>query len=52
MTTRLVVAYALIALLVLAAAGIAWWNVHHSRPRTEARQRARRRAAQRLRDER
>jgi hypothetical protein len=52
MPTRLIVAYALIALLVLTTAGIAWWHSYHSRPRTEARQRARRRALQQRRNER
>lgn len=41
MTTRLIVAYSLIALLVLAGAAAVWWNVYHSKGRTEARRSAR-----------
>lgn len=41
MTTRLVIAYSLIALLVLAGAAVVWWNVYHSTRRTEARRQAR-----------
>lgn len=48
--TRLIVAYALIALLVVAGAAVVWWNVYHSRQRVEERERARRRAAERTRD--
>ncbi len=40
---RLVIAYLLIALLIAAGAAVAWWNVHYSQHRTEARLRARRR---------
>lgn len=46
--TRLIVAYALIALLIVAATGIAWWSVHFSNERIDARKEARRRAARRL----
>lgn len=48
--TRLIVAYSLIALLALAATAIAWWNIYHSQPRTEERERIRRRAADKARD--
>ncbi len=51
MPTRLIIAYALIALLVLTAAGIAWWKVHHSRERVEERAGVRRRAANSALDE-
>lgn len=51
MPTRLIVAYALIALLLVVAAGIAWWKVHHSRERVEERAKARRRAAHSALDE-
>jgi hypothetical protein len=51
MTTRLIIAYSLIAAMVFAAAAIAWWAVYHSRERTEARRRLTRRAmSERLRD--
>lgn len=43
--TRLIVAYALIALMVLAVAGVVWWQVRHSPRRVEEREQARRRAA-------
>jgi hypothetical protein len=38
---RLVTAYGLIALLVLAAAAFAWWRAHNSRERRDARARNR-----------
>jgi hypothetical protein len=41
----LLIAYSLIVLMVLLAAGTAWWKIHHSRHRTEARQRAFKHAA-------
>jgi hypothetical protein len=50
MTERLMIAYGLIALMIVALAAIVWWNLYHSYPRKEARERARRRAAERLRD--
>ena len=43
MPARLLIAYLLILLLVSGGAGILWWNIYHSRTRTDARERARRR---------
>lgn len=48
--TRLLVAYGLIAVMVLAAATIVWWKARQSPRRIEARKRARRRAAYRAHD--
>jgi len=45
MPTRLLIAYLLIVVLAGGAAVAIWSNVHHSRRRTEARQRARMRVA-------
>jgi hypothetical protein len=45
MLTRSLIAYLLIVLLVAGAAAVVWWNVHHSRDRTIARQKARHRDA-------
>lgn len=41
MTTRLVIAYGLIALLMLAAAALAWWMSHNSRRKRDERARHR-----------
>jgi hypothetical protein len=43
MQTRLLIAYLLILLMVAGGAGVLWWNLYHSRERTYARERARRR---------
>jgi len=51
MPTRLLLAYAIIALLVLAGAAFAWWTAHNSRERRDARAKARLAARYRLRDE-
>ena len=50
MSTRLIIAYTLIAVMVLAAAAIAWWSAYHSRERTEARRLVRRAKREQLRD--
>jgi len=42
---RLVVAYGLIALLILVGAATVWWLIHQSHARVEARRQARRRDA-------
>lgn len=39
MPDRLIVAYSVIALMALVAGAVIWWNIHHSRRRTEARRR-------------
>lgn len=51
MTSRLVIAYSLIALMVLAAVAVVCWNVYHSSRRTDARRRARQAEYFRKRDE-
>ena len=51
MPTRLLVAYAIIAMLVIAGAAFAWWSAHNSRSRRDARARARLAERYRLRDE-
>ena len=51
MPARLLVAYAIIALLVLAGAAFAWWTAHNSRSRRDARARTRLAERYRLRDE-
>ena len=38
---RLVIAYGLIALMVLAAVGLAWWRAHNSQRRRDERARSR-----------
>ncbi len=50
MTDRLMLAYGLIFLMIVVIAAIVWWNVYHSYPHKEARERARRRAVDQLRD--
>jgi len=47
MTDRLMIAYGLMLLMALAAAGAVWWNVYHSHERTLARRRARQRQSER-----
>lgn len=47
MPTRLVIAYGLIALMVLAAAGLVWWRSRNTQRRRD--ERARRRLAERYR---
>jgi predicted negative regulator of RcsB-dependent stress response len=51
MTFRLIIAYSLIALMVLAAVAVVCWNVYHSSRRTDARRRARQAEYFRKRDE-
>jgi hypothetical protein len=52
MTTRLLVGYALIALLVLATAAAIWWKTYYNSPRrVHARARARHTKRLRRRDE-
>jgi len=51
MPTRLVLAYAILAMLVLAGAAFAWWTKHNSRDRRDARARARLAERYRQRDE-
>lgn len=51
MPTRLVVAYGIMALMVLAGAAFAWWTVHNSRSRRDQRARARLAERYRLRGE-
>jgi hypothetical protein len=48
---RLVVAYGLIGLMVLAAVAWAWWRARNTHPRREARERARLAEHYRRRDE-
>lgn len=40
MTTRLIIAYSLIALMVIVAAAMIWWKAYHSTRRVDARRRA------------
>lgn len=47
---RLILAYALIVLMILVAAGIAWWSIYYSDARIEKRKAARRRVARRPND--
>ncbi len=51
MPTRLLVAYGLIALPVLAGAAFAWWTAYNSRSRRDARARTRLAERYRRRDE-
>jgi hypothetical protein len=51
MPTRLVIAYGLIAVMLLAAAGFAWWRARNTHERRDARARARQAARYRVRDE-
>ena len=51
MPTRILLAYAIIAVLVLAGAAFAWWTRHNSRDRRDARARARLAERYRVRDE-
>jgi hypothetical protein len=51
MPMRLVVAYGLIAAMLLIATAIAWWSRYNSRERREVRSRARQAEIYRVRDE-
>ena len=51
MPTRLILAYAILAVLVLAGAAFAWWTKHNSRERRDARARSRLAERYRQRDE-
>ena len=51
MPTRLLLAYAIVAVLVLSGAAFAWWTPYNSRDRRDARARARLAERYRLRDE-
>lgn len=51
MPMRLIVAYGLIAAMLLIAAAIAWWSRYNSRERRQLRSRARQAEVYRLRDE-
>jgi hypothetical protein len=51
MPTRLLFAYAIVALLVFAGAAFAWWTAYNSRDRRDARARARLAERYRVRDE-
>ena len=51
MSTRILLAYAILAVLVLAGAAFVWWTAYNSRDRRDARARARLAERYRLRDE-
>ena len=51
MPMRLVIAYALIALMLLAAAGFAWWRTRNTQQRRDERARSRLAERYRQRDE-
>jgi hypothetical protein len=48
MTDRLVIAYVLLAILGAEFVGVLWWQLYHSRRRTDAREQVRRRKAERI----